>query len=166
MTSQQGRNTGQKPDIALQYATRKPAVPRAADIRSWITATLQDRPRTQMTVRIVDETEGTALNRQWRGKQGATNVLSFPYDGPDDIAPDLLGDIVICAPVVAREATEQGKDPLAHWAHMLVHGTLHLLGYDHQNPDDAEIMEQLETDILKNFGYSDPYNTTEPVTMD
>ena len=119
-----------------------------------------------MTVRIVDEQEGTALNSRWRGGQGPTNVLSFPCDGVDDIAPQLLGDLVICAPVVAREAQEQNKSLQAHWAHMLVHGTLHLLGHDHQEPDEAERMERLETDILHDFGYPDPYTPAETSVMD
>lgn len=148
-------------DVAIQFITRKPAVPRAADMRRWIRAALQDRSNAQLTVRIVDKQEGAELNSRWRGKPGATNVLSFPYEGIDEVAPDLLGDIVVCAPVVAEEAREQGKELQAHWAHMIVHGTLHLLGHDHQEQDEAARMEQLETDILHKFGYADPYEVTE-----
>lgn len=166
MTSKIHHALSRNTEITIQFATRKPAVPRAADIRRWVSAALQDRPRTQMTVRIVDEQEGSALNEHWRGRQGPTNVLSFPCDGLDDIAPGLLGDIVICAPVVAREASEQGKELQAHWAHMLVHGTLHLLGYDHQHTAEAQRMEHLETDILRNFGYPDPYKSAESATTD
>lgn len=151
-------------DVVIQFATRKPAVPLAADIRRWVRAALADRHNAQLTVRIVGTEEGTELNSQWRGKPGPTNVLSFPCDGIEGIAPNLLGDIVICAPVVAREAEEQGKPVQAHWAHMLVHGTLHLLGYDHQKPAEAAQMEQLETDILRKFGYADPYTVPEADT--
>lgn len=152
-------------DIAIQFATRKPAVPRAAEIRRWVTAALRDCRHAQLTVRIVDANEGLTLNQQWRDGQGPTNVLSFPCDGLDAIAPELLGDIVICAPVVAQEAEAQQKPLRAHWAHMLVHGTLHLLGYEHDNDADAAVMEQLETDILDNLGYPDPYSAT-PATGD
>jgi len=160
--NEQSRRTGTRaPEITIQFATRKPSVPRAADIRRWVTAALQKRRPAQLTVRIVDETEGTALNRQWRGKSYATNVLSFPCHGLEEIAPELLGDIVICAPIVAHEAGEQGKDVRAHWAHMLVHGTLHLLGYNHEKAAEAERMESVETDILRDFGYPDPYISRE-----
>ena len=166
MSKQASRGSGRKPDITLQFATRKPDVPRAADIRAWATAALRDKPGAQLTVRIVAEPEGTQLNEQWRGKQGPTNVLSFPSEGLDEIAPDLIGDIVICAPVVAEEARQQGKALQAHWAHMVIHGILHLLGHDHQTADEAAVMEQMETDILQDFGYPDPYNIPEPVVMD
>lgn len=149
-------------DITIQFVTRKPHVPRAADIRRWIAAAVADREATELTVRIVAEDEGAQLNHAWRGKNGPTNVLSFPCHGLETIAPALLGDIVVCAPVVAREADEQGKSLAAHWAHMLIHGTLHLRGYDHQTPTEAEAMEQLETDILRNFGYADPYRVPAP----
>ena len=157
MSKQARRVSGRKPDITLQFATRKPAVPRAADIRAWATAALDDKPGVELTIRIVAEPEGTELNQQWRGKTGPTNVLSFPGESLDEIAPDLIGDIVICAPVVAEEARQQGKAVQAHWAHMVMHGTLHLLGYDHQTPAEAAVMEQFETDILRDFGYPDPY---------
>lgn len=144
--------------VAVQFATRKPSVPKAVHIRTWVSAALGDRATAQLTVRIVDEQEGRALNEQWRGKAYATNVLSFPCTGLEQVAPDLLGDIVICAPVVAREAEEQEKDMEAHWAHMVIHGTLHLLGHNHENRADARKMETLETSILHDFGYADPYN--------
>ncbi len=166
MSKQSSRGSGRKPEITLQFATRKPTVPRAADIRAWATAALRDKPGAQLTIRIVAETEGTELNQQWRGKPGPTNVLSFPSEGIAEIAPDLLGDIVICAPVVAEEARQQGKELQAHWAHMVIHGTLHLLGHDHQVAGEAAIMEQIETDILRDFGYPDPYNMPEPAVMD
>lgn len=144
-------------DIAVQFATRKPVVPRAGEIRTWVKAALGDHAHAQLTVRIVDEQEGRVLNERWRGKADATNVLSFPCTGLDQIAPELLGDIVICAPVVAREAEEQDKCIAAHWAHMVIHGTLHLLGHDHQKPSQARRMEQLEAELLMKFGFADPY---------
>lgn len=148
-------------DVAVQFATRKPVVPKAGQIRTWVKAALGDRSRAQLTVRIVDEQEGQMLNQQWRGKAHATNVLSFPCSGLEQVAPDLLGDIVVCAPVVAREAKEQCKATDAHWAHMIIHGTLHLLGHDHQEQADAYRMETLETGILADLGYSDPYLTND-----
>ena len=113
--------------------------------------------KADLTVRIVDAAEGAELNQRWCHKPGPTNVLSFPANGEEEIAPELLGDIVICAPVVLREAEEQGKDTEAHWAHLVVHGALHLLGFDHLKEPEARAMEQLETEILIRLGYSDPY---------
>lgn len=144
-------------DITVQFAIGRTGLPHAAAIRCWVRAALQNRQEAQLTVRIVDETEGAELNRYWRGKQGPTNVLSFPCEGLEQVAPGLLGDIVVCAPVVAREAQEQDKELRAHWAHMLIHATLHLLGHDHQAPAETAQMEKLETDILANLGYADPY---------
>ena len=111
------------------------------------------RPEGALTIRVVGTAESRQLNRTWRGKDKPTNVLSFPAG---DVA-DELGDLAICAPVVAREAREQGKALQAHWAHMVVHGVLHLLGYDHENDRDAGRMETKEAGILKQFGYPDPY---------
>lgn len=118
-----------------------------------------DKSSHDISVRIVDEEEGSELNRRFRQSDYATNVLSFPADCrglPDDV-PRMLGDIVICAPVVAREASEQGKDVESHWAHMIVHGALHLLGYDHEAEDDAQAMEEIERKILAARGIADPY---------
>lgn len=148
-------------DITIQFATRKPGLPRAAAIRCWVRAALQDRREAQLTVRIVDEIEGAELNRHWRNKEGPTNVLAFPCEGLEQVAPALLGDIIVCAPVVEREAQQQGRDPQAHWAHVVIHGTLHLLGHNHRQLDEAGQMEQLETDILANFGYADPYTVID-----
>jgi probable rRNA maturation factor len=143
----------------IQYAVNHPDLPARPLLRHWVKAALQGQQRQQarLTIRIVDEGEGTALNEQWRHKSGPTNVLSFPSDGLEMIAPDVLGDIVICAPVVAREAVLQGKSLLAHWAHLVIHGVLHLLGYDHIEEAQALQMEALETAILQNLGYPDPY---------
>lgn len=110
-----------------------------------------------ISVRIVDEEESEALNSTYRGKHSATNVLSFPADLPPDIEFEFLGDLVICAPVVEREAQEQGKSSRAHWAHMVIHGCLHLLGYDHMEDAEAEIMENLETQILQALDFPPPY---------
>jgi len=108
-------------------------------------------------VRIVDEAEITALNRQYRGKDGATNVLSFPFEAMAGVETGQLGDVVICAPVVAAEAVTQGKSLQAHWAHIVMHGVLHLLGYDHHRDAEAQEMEALETRLLASLGFPDPY---------
>jgi probable rRNA maturation factor len=105
----------------------------------------------------VDEEESRSLNRDYRGKDRPTNVLSFPSSAPAFVGTDLLGDLVICVPVVRREAVEQGKGERAHWAHMVVHGVLHLLGHDHQNSAERLVMERLEKEILASLGFPDPY---------
>jgi len=147
--------------VSVQYAAARRGVPAPASLRRWAEAALAAAPRPprgEVTIRVVDEAEGRALNRTWRGRDRATNVLSFPYE---DAAPGageaLLGDIVVCAPVVAREARAQGKDPRAHWAHMVVHGVLHLLGYDHRTDEEARVMEGLERRVLARLGFPDPY---------
>lgn len=148
--------------ITIQYAVSHPDIPARPLLRQWVKAALEgQRQQARLTIRVVDEQEGTELNEQWRHKSGPTNVLSFPCEGLEMIAPDLLGDIVICSPVVEREAAAQGKTPLAHWAHLVIHGTLHLLGYDHIQEAQARQMEGLETAILHRLGYPDPY---QPVT--
>lgn len=111
----------------------------------------------EVLIRIVDADEGAALNERYRGKRGPTNVLSFPFAVPSGIPNRLLGDLVICAPVVEREACEQGKSAEAHWAHMVVHGMLHLQGYDHVEEREAEIMEAREVEILSRLGVENPY---------
>jgi len=138
-------------------------LPSSEDFRRWAAAALADRcPTGEMTLRVVGLEEGAALNRTYRRRNGPTNVLSFPVETPAEMDPPLLGDIVICASVVRREAEEQHKTLQAHWAHMTVHGTLHLLGYDHQESEEAEIMEHLERDILAGLGYPDPYADEQP----
>ena len=112
----------------------------------------------QLTVRIVGAEEGAALNRDFRGRAGATNVLSFPFDEPFMLQPPLLGDIVICAPVLVTEAEQQKKSLQSHWAHLVVHGVLHLLGYDHLDDNQAHDMEALEIGILAELGIADPYH--------
>ena len=113
----------------------------------------------EMTVRIVDEGESQMLNRTYRGKDYPTNVLSFPFESPAEVELPLLGDLVICRQVVEREAQEQGKPLTAHWAHMVVHGSLHLLGYDHLEDIEAEEMESLEREIMQSLAFADPYLT-------
>lgn len=115
----------------------------------------------ELTIRIVDVNESAELNEQYRHKNGATNVLSFPFEAPAEVNLNLLGDLVICANVVQQQADEQQKDELAHWAHMVVHGTLHLLGYDHMNEAEAKDMETKENIILSQLGYPDPYQEIE-----
>ncbi|BAS48252.1 putative metalloprotease in flp 5' region [Aggregatibacter actinomycetemcomitans serotype e str. SC1083] len=145
--------------IDLQIASAdERGLPTAAQIEQWATAAVQPQSdEVEMTVRIVDEMESHALNLNYRGKDRPTNVLSFPFECPDEVALPLLGDLVICRQVVEREAQEQEKPLMAHWAHMVVHGSLHLLGYDHIEDDEAEEMESLETQIMIGLGFVDPY---------
>jgi len=149
-------------EVAVSYATARKGVPTSASFRRWAEAALDRRIReAELSIRIVGEEEGRELNLQYRGRDYATNVLSFPAERPDGLPESvrlpLLGDLVVCAPVVAREAAEQGTAPAAHWAHMTVHGVLHLLGWDHENDKDAEAMERLEREILAGMGVADPY---------
>lgn len=149
-------------DVAVAYATGRKGVPSSASFRKWVAAALAGRIReADLSIRIVGEDEGRALNRHYRGKDYATNVLSFPAELPEGLPEGvrlpLLGDLVICAPVVAREAADQGKPVAAHYAHLTVHGALHLLGWDHEDEADAEAMEALERSILADLGVADPY---------
>ena len=134
--------------------------PTKATLLRWITEVLRRfRTCSEMTLRIVDLAESAHLNETWRQRRGPTNVLSFPAEGLAAVAPQLLGDIVICAPLVRQEAVAQCKLIEAHWAHLVVHGTLHLLGYDHLTASDARTMENLETRVLKILGFPDPYRS-------
>ena len=133
-------------------------VPPEQQFKQWIEAALQQPyDRLEQTLRIVGEIESRELNNRYRDKDNATNVLAFPGDN-ELLDYDCLGDLVICAPVVATEAAAQGKPVEAHWAHMVVHGMLHLQGFDHQNDDDTRQMEALEIKILRTLGYTNPYN--------
>ena len=144
--------------LDLQRESADPALPAAPMVRRWVRAALAGRrERAELTVRLVDEPEMIELNQTYRHKTGSTNVLSFPFEAPPGITLALLGDVVICAPVVAREAAEQGKLLNAHWCHMVVHGVLHLLGFDHQTDNEAHTMERLETEIITALGFADPY---------
>ena len=149
-------------DVAVSYAVPRAGVPAAVSFRKWVAAALRGRIReADLAIRIVDAKEGRALNHHYRGKDYATNVLSFPAELPEGLPKGvklpLLGDLVICAPVVAREAKEQGKPLAAHYAHLTVHGALHLLGWDHEDDKEADAMEQLEREILADLGLPDPY---------
>jgi probable rRNA maturation factor len=165
-------------DVTVQFATRRSGVPHASSLSRWANlafdaagqkaraALRRNAQSLPLTIRIVGAAESRQLNRTYRGKDKPTNVLSFPADQPGegdgraavgDGQENPLGDLAICAPVVAREAREQGKNPRAHWAHMVIHGVLHLLGYDHENDRDAEVMESREVKILSQFGYANPY---------
>jgi probable rRNA maturation factor len=153
-------------DVAVGYALPRAGLPASTSFRKWVAAALHGRIReADLAIRLVDEEEGRALNRHYRGRDYATNVLSFPADMGDDVKlpkgvrMPLLGDLVLCAPVVAREAREQGKTLAAHYAHLTVHGTLHLLGWDHGDDREAECMEQLEREILAGLGIADPYRS-------
>lgn len=139
-------------------------LPTEAQLTLWATTALQGRTgfsEPELTIRLTDDEESQSLNSEYRGKDRPTNVLSFPFDAPPEVPLELLGDLVICVGVVEREAVEQGKTAEAHWAHMVIHGCLHLLGYDHIKDDEAEEMEALERDLLASLGYSDPYQ--EPI---
>ena len=139
--------------LAVQYALPDDDLPTRARLRKWAMAAL--RTDADVTVRLVDAVEGRSLNRDYRGRDTKTNVLTFIYRD----TPPLSGDIVLCAPVVAEEALQQHKDPAAHYAHLLVHGMLHLQGFDHENDTDAGVMEALETEIVTKLGYPDPYKS-------
>ena len=147
------------PQVDIQNASSLP-VPTDSELTRWIGAAVslaQGPANAEVSLRLVDEAEMATLNLTYRDRAGPTNVLSFPSDLPAELEIPLLGDIVICAPVVVLEAQTQHKPVQAHWAHMAVHGTLHLLGYDHVDPADADTMEALETAVMKNLNYSCPY---------
>ncbi|UTW44949.1 rRNA maturation RNase YbeY [bacterium SCSIO 12696] len=149
--------------IDIENACGNDDVPDEPDIRRWLTAAFaalpdsEQRNDVELSLRLVDETESQALNQRYRNQNKPTNVLSFPSQLPAELQLPLLGDLAICTPVVEREASEQGKTAAAHWAHMVVHGTLHLLGYDHIDDADAEAMEALESRILIGLGFDEPY---------
>jgi len=174
MSRQPTRGAGTAPvTVELQLATRRPWVPGPVTLRRWARAAhaaglealpVRKRRRHEaveasavLCVRIVGSAESRRLDREYRGKDKPTNVLSFPASAAERVASGALGDLVICAPVVAREAREQRKTLGAHWAHMVVHGTLHLLAYDHERARDARAMEALEVEILRGLGFHDPY---------
>lgn len=147
-------------DIEINSTSTK--IPSVENIEHWISIALQsdELNQAEVSVYIVDEAESQDLNFQYRGKDKPTNILSFPADIPEEVGVPLLGDLVICAPIVEREAQEQGKSLHAHWAHILIHGSLHLLGYDHIEDDEAEVMEALETRLVTQLNFPAPYIET------
>lgn len=151
-----------QPRVDRQLAIAAEGLPSQAELEAWVGAVLSRHAvdaDSELSVRLVDAEESQALNRDYRGRDKPTNVLSFPFENPPGVSLPLLGDLVICHPVVAAEAAEQDKSLHDHYAHMVVHGTLHLLGYDHLEDDEAEAMEALEREILAELGIADPYRT-------
>jgi len=144
-------------EVDVQNASGSDSVPGEGSIRNWVEAALGERGDTLVTVRTVDREESAELNMRYRSRSGPTNVLSFAAGLPPEVDLPLLGDIVICAPLVAEEAGAQGKDLQAHWAHLVIHGVLHLLGFDHDTARDARRMESRETALMAALGYPDPY---------
>ncbi len=150
--------------IACENSERLPA---ESDFQKWLDVVLpQFQEESEVTIRIVDDAESHELNMTYRGKDKSTNVLSFPFEAPPGMELPLLGDLVICRQVVEKEAQEQQKVLLAHWAHMVVHGSLHLLGYDHIVDEEAEEMESIEIEIMQSLGYPDPYIFIEDAEKD
>jgi probable rRNA maturation factor len=148
------------PRVAVvAYGVPRTGLPATPSFLRWVAAALAaaGRPKGEVGIRLVDAREGRALNRQYRARDYATNVLSFPAQLPAGVPVPWLGDLVLCAPVVAREAEEQGKRLRDHYAHLTVHGVLHLAGYDHERPADADAMEAMETQVLESLGIADPY---------
>ncbi|MDE1346579.1 rRNA maturation RNase YbeY [Vibrio aestuarianus] len=146
-------------ELDLQLAVEsEQGLPTFNDFSQWLNkAVTPFQIQAEVTIRVVDIQESQQLNREYRGKDKPTNVLSFPFEAPPGMEIDLLGDLVICRQMVEQEAQEQNKPLMAHWAHMVVHGSLHLLGYDHIEDDEAEEMESLETEIMLDMGFEDPY---------
>ncbi len=146
--------------LDVQYATEIKGLPDIEEFRNWTSEVLGTDSDSGVVIRLVDRAESAELNQSYRGKSGPTNVLSFPFEVPPYVRSSHLGDLIICAPVVIEEAREQGKPVHGHWAHMVVHGLLHLQGYDHQTQAEASEMEALEIEILIRLGYPDPYLAT------
>lgn len=143
--------------VSVQRGSGAGAAPEKAELVRWARAAWRRSAAAEVAIRLVGESESRQLNSHYRHNNRPTNVLSFPLDVPAEHGGAILGDLAICAPVVRSEAETQGKPVQAHWAHMVVHGMLHLQGYDHERPDEAETMEQLEREILAGLGYADPY---------
>lgn len=145
-------------DLDLQIVVDNANIPSQTEFESWVrTAIGQTMSNVELTIRLVDIAESQQLNLTYRGKDKPTNVLSFPFEAPPEIELPLLGDLVICVDVVEQEAIEQNKPLNAHWAHMVIHGCLHLLGYDHIIDQEADEMESLETQLVEGLGFTDPY---------
>jgi len=144
--------------LDLQIVTDSRDYPESGCFQEWVDAVLTGTEQdSEIVIRLVDEAESAELNRQYRHKSGPTNILSFPFEAPDGVEMDLLGDLVICLPLIIEEARQQHKQVEHHWAHITIHGVLHLLGYDHMTDRDAEQMEALEIEILKKLNIANPY---------
>lgn len=144
--------------LEIQRIFQCSKIPDDSQIKIWAAlALLGSNQDSEILIRIVDENESTALNHQYRQKSGPTNILSFPLDAPNNLEINLLGDLVVCAPVIEKEAEQQGKSVFDHWAHIIVHGVLHLQGFDHIEESDAVVMETLEIKLLKTINISNPY---------
>lgn len=144
--------------LDFQIVSTSKLLPAEAMFKTWVDAVLKDPAEdSEIVIRIVDEDEMIQFNEQYRNKKGTTNILSFPFEAPEGVETELLGDLLVCAAVVEAEANEQNKVLEHHWAHMIVHGVLHLIGYDHINDEDAEEMEALEKEILKTIKIDNPY---------
>lgn len=148
--------------LDFQVATEDESIPSEQAFQQWVDVALAAvKEDCELSIRLVDEAESAELNGQYRGKAGPTNVLSFPFDAEIELTPILLGDLIICTQVVKREAAEQGKPEASHWAHMVIHGCLHLLGYDHIETDEAQEMESLEIQLLQSMSIANPYELEE-----
>ena len=148
--------------VDLQVACDNKHVPSEENFQMWVnTALSQYNKDFELTIRLVNIEESQQLNSQYRSKDKPTNVLSFPFEVPEGIELDLLGDLIVCSDVVEKEAKDQNKPLLAHWAHMIIHGCLHLLGYDHINADEADEMEAIEIRLMAELGHKNPYLTSE-----
>lgn len=150
--------------VDLQNVYEGSGVPERKLFQTWAQAAWQGEQDSEVTIRIVGALESQALNHEYRGKDKPTNVLSFPFEALAGITVPLAGDLIICAPVVEKEAHEQHKTSEAHWAHMVIHGMLHLQGYDHIEDNDAEVMEALEIRLLSQLGFNNPYDAEETET--
>lgn len=149
--------------VHVEAALAPSAAPAAAEFRRWVAAALAGRRKAaEVSIRVVDAEESCALNKRYRHRNKPTNVLSFPAELPPGIELPLLGDLVICEPVVLEEAAAQRKPAVAHWAHLTVHGVLHLIGFDHQTDAEAAVMEAIEVEVLAELGYPDPYEDRDP----
>jgi probable rRNA maturation factor len=147
-----------KIELDVQNATSFEPLPEPEQFSLWLETALQGKSGIELTLRLVDREESRELNSRYRGKNQATNVLSFPAELPPGIDLPLLGDIVVCAPLVAEEARAQNKSLQSHWAHLVIHGALHLLGHDHQGEQEAVEMEALEAELLASLGFGNPYD--------
>lgn len=148
--------------VDLQIVASNDFIPSQADFERWVSAALKDFSLSgEITIRIVDQLESAYLNETYRKKSGATNILSFPFENDEELATPLFGDLVVCAEIVAQQAQEQARPIIDHWAHLIVHGVLHLLGYDHIQEQEAIVMETFEVKILHELGYEDPYGERE-----